>query len=335
MKAFVTGSTGLLGNNLVRLLVEQGHEVKALARSRKKAELLFAGLDVDIVEGDMLDIPGFAAAMEGCEVLFHAAAYFRDYYQPGDHWKLLDAINIQGTHTLLIEAERHGIQRVIYTSSSTVIGAQPSGQDADESTPSGQETQWNLYAKSKLLAEKAVYQFLQNHSLPVVLILPALMFGPGDIGPTSTGLMVQNFIARKIPGIIDAGFSVVDARDVAQAMLAAVEKGKSGERYIVGGRYLDMAEIFQKLEQASGVPSPRRTLPYSVTLIIAWLSETIARITHQTTLMTRDSVRTSHLKRRVSSQKALHELGIIFRPVEETLRDEIDWYRAHSSKLAF
>src|SRR5689334_1312581 len=126
MKAFVTGSTGLLGNNLVRLLVEQGHEVKVLARSRKRAELLFAGLDVNIVEGDMLDIPGFAAAMEGCEVLFHTAAYFRDYFQPGDHWKLLDAINIQGTHALLIEAERRGIQQVIYTSSSATIGVDSS-----------------------------------------------------------------------------------------------------------------------------------------------------------------------------------------------------------------
>jgi len=269
---------------------------------------LFTGLDVEIVTGDMLDIPGFAAAMEGCDVLFHTAAYFRDYYQPGDHWKALEAINIQGTGALLEEAERRGIQRVIYTSSSTVVGAQPSGKAGDESTPAGKETQWNLYSKSKLLAEKAVYQFLQGHSLPVVLILPAAMFGPGDIGPTSTGLLIQNFLKRQIPGIIDAGLSIVDARDVAQAMLAAVEKGKSGERYIVGGRYFDMAEIFKNLEQVSGVPAPRRTIPYTATLAIAWLSETIARMTHKTTLITRESVRTSHLKRHVNSQKAMHEL---------------------------
>lgn len=333
MKAFVTGGTGLLGNNLVRLLVEQGHEVRALARSRKKAEQLFSGLDVEIVIGDMLDIPGFAAKMEGCDVLFHTAAYFRDYYQPGDHWKSLEAINIKATSALLEEAERRGIQRVIYTSSSTVIGAQLSNKSGDESTPSGEETQWNLYAKSKLLAEKAVYQFLQSHSLPVVLILPAVMFGPGDIGPTSTGLLIQDFLARKIPGIIDAGFSIVDARDVALAMLAAVEKGKSGERYIVGGRYYDIAELLKMLEQVSGVPAPTRTIPYAVTLVIAWLSQTMARITHQTALMTVESIRTVHLKRHVNSQKAMRELGITFRPTEETLRDEIAWYRAQSSGL--
>lgn len=331
MKAFVTGSTGLLGNNLVRLLVEQGHEVKALVRSRKKAELSFSGLDVEVIEGDMLDIPGFAAAMEGCDVLFHTAAYFRDYYQPGDHWKALETINVQGTVALLTEAERRGIRQAIYTSSTTVLGAHTAGGVGDESAPPSEETQWNLYAKSKLLAEKAVYQFLQEHSLPVVLILPGAMFGPGDIGPTSSGLLVQNFLERKLPGIIDGGFSVVDARDVAQAMLAAVEKGKSGERYAVAGNYFDMAKIFAKLEQVSGVPAPRRTIPYSVTLIIAWLSETIARLTRQSTLITVTSVRTSHLKRHVNSQKAMRELGITFRPFEETLRDEVAWYRTHNS----
>jgi dihydroflavonol-4-reductase len=141
---------------------------------------------------------------------------------------------------------------------------------------------------------------------------------------------VQQFLERKIPGIIDGGFSIVDARDVAQAMITAVTQGKSGERYIVGGRYLSMADILNALEQVSGVPAPRRSIPYVVTLVYAWLSQTISQIMHRQTLITLESVRTSHLKRRVSSAKAIRELACTFRPVEETLRDEIAWYQAQA-----
>jgi dihydroflavonol-4-reductase len=157
------------------------------------------------------------------------------------------------------------------------------------------------------------------------------MFGPGDSGPTSSGLLVQQFLERKIPGIIDGGYSVVDARDVAQAMITAVAQGKSGERYLVAGRYLSMADILNALERVSGVPAPRRSIPYSVTLVYAWCAQTIAQITHRPTLTTLESIRTSHLKRRVSSAKAMRELACTFRPFEETLRDEIDWYRAQAA----
>lgn len=160
----------------------------------------------------------------------------------------------------------------------------------------------------------------------VVLILPAAMFGPGDSGPTSTGLLVQQFLERKIPGIIDGGLSIVDARDVAQAMITSVTQGKSGERYIVGGSYFSMAEILKTLERVSGVPAPTRSIPYVPMLVFAWLLQTISQITHRQTLITLDSARATHLKRRVSSAKAIRELSCTFRPFEETLRDEIAWY---------
>jgi len=329
MQAFVTGSTGLLGNNLVRLLVEQGHQVKALARSRKKVDRLFEDLDVTPIVGDMRNVSGFSKELEGCDVLFHTAAYFREYYQPGDHWQALEEINIKGTRTLLEEAERRGIKKVIYVSSSTVIGMPSPGVPGDEATPTGKEREWNLYCKSKVLAEETVYDFLKSHSLPVVLILPTFMFGPGDIAPTSSGQLIQNFLERKLPGIIDGGFTVVDARDVAQAMITAVQQGKSGERYIIGERYLDMADLFKALEHVSGVPAPARVIPYFVTLAFAWVTQTIAQIRGSSTLVTVDSVRTSHLKRRVTAAKARRELGSTFRPFEETLRDEIAWYRRH------
>ena len=328
-KAFVTGSTGLLGNNLVRLLAEQGYEVKALARSRQKAQRLFSALPVTIVLGDMQDVNSFASELDGCDVLFHTAAFFRDYYQPGNHWKALWETNVQGTINLLTEAEKHGVKKVIYVSSSSVIGSRPGNAPGDESTPIDAGHLNNLYSKSKALAEDAIDTFLKDHNLPVVFILPTAMFGPGDIGPTSTGRLIQDFLARKIPGIIDGGMSVVDARDIAQIMLTAVEKGKSGERYIASAGYLTMADLLSMLEKTSGVPAPTRRIPYAATLTYATVLEWIGRITRQPVLVSRESVRILHAQRSVIVDKAKRELSATFRPFEQTIRDEIAWYQTH------
>jgi dihydroflavonol-4-reductase len=330
MRAFVTGSTGLLGNNLVRLLCEQGYEVTALVRSRAKATRLFEGLNVSLVEGDMRDVAAFGAALEGCDILFHTAAYFREYYQPGDHWATLEAINVQGTLALLAEADRRGVKKVIYTSSNGVIGARPSGAPSDESDPPDAHAAENLYMKSKVLAEQAVQAFLKHSTLPVVLILPGWMFGPGDAAPTSSGQIVLDFLNRRLPGIVTGGGDVVDARDVAQAMINAVERGRSGERYIVSrGEFVTLARILELLEHVSGVPGPRLRIPFAVTLIYAWLSELYSRITGRPVLVTLNGVRTLQHPRVTSSAKAQRELGASFRPLAETLRDEVAWFRAH------
>ncbi|HEX9369413.1 MAG TPA: SDR family oxidoreductase [Roseiflexaceae bacterium] len=330
MRAFVTGSTGLLGNNLVRLLLEQGHQVTALVRSRAKAARLFAGLDVTLVEGDMRDVAAFGAALAGCDVLFHTAAYFREYYQPGDHWARLEAINVHGTVALLAEAERRGVKKVIYTSSNAVIGARPSGEPSDESDPPDARAAQNLYMKSKVLAEQAVLAFLERSSLAVVLILPGWMFGPSDAAPTSSGQLVLDFLNRRLPGIVEGGGDVVDARDVAQAMINAVERGRSGERYIVsGGEFVRLARILELLEQISGVPAPRRRIPFAVTLAYAWLSEIYSRITGRPVLVTVNSVRTLRYRHVTSSAKARRELGASFRPLAETLHDEVAWFRGN------
>lgn len=329
MKAFVTGSTGLLGNNLVRLLVEQGYEVKALARSRQKAERLFSDVPVTIVIGDMQDVNNFASELDGSDVLFHTAAFFRDYYQPGNHWKALWETNVQGTITLLTEAERRDVKKVIYVSSSSVIGSRAGNAPGDESTPVDAGRLKNLYSKSKALAEDAIDTFLTHHTLPVVLILPTAMFGPGDIGPTSTGRLVQEFLERKIPGIVDGGLSVVDARDIAQIMFTAVEKGKSGERYIASAGYMAMADILGVLQKVSGVPAPTRRIPYAATLAYASVLEWVGQITRQPVLVSREGVRILHTQRMVSADKAKRELAATFRPFEQTIRDEVAWYRTH------
>lgn len=329
MRAFVTGSTGLLGNNLVRLLVAQGHQVKALTRSREKAAHLLGDLDVTIVQGDMHDVRSFAPALEGCDCLFHTAAYFREYFQTGGHWDLLEQTNITGTIALLHEAERRGIRKVIYVSTVGVIGANPSGAPSDESSSSDPKMLHNLYFRSKVLAEEAIARFLQDHALAVVFILPAVMFGPADTGPTISGQIVRAFLDRKIPALIDGGIPFVDARDVAQAMLEAVEKGRSGERYIIGGHYCTMADLLTTLEKVSGVPASTRRLPYPVILAYAWLSELHGRVTGRPVLLSREIVQIMRYQLQVVSDKAMRELGVRFRPVEETLRDEVEWYRSH------
>ena len=330
MKAFVTGSTGLLGNNLVRLLVEQGHSVKALVRSPEKAAQVFQGLDIALVKGDMDRIPDFAPELEGCTALFHAAAYFRDYYQPGDHWDKLERTNIRGTIDLLTEAEKRGVEKAIYVSSSGVISRKADGDPGDESCPPPPIAGSNLYFKSKVLAEQAVDEFVRSHSLPVVLILPGFMFGPGDVAPTASGQIVLDYIKKKLPGIIDGAVDAVDARDVAQAMIQAVDHGKSGQRYIVAGNYLQVEEILKSLEEVTGIPYPKMRIPNAVIMAYAWVMELYGRLTGKSILISRQGVQTLLAKTEVDSTKAAKELGARFRPLKDTLRDEVAWYKEHA-----
>lgn len=330
MKAFVTGSTGLLGNNLVRLLLEQGYSVKALVRSKEKASQLFNGLDVTLVKGDMLNIDSFAEELAGCDVLFHTAAYFREYYQPGNHWQILEDINIKGTIKLLDVAEKQGIKKVIYVSSAGPVGMKAAGVPGDETTPPDPRTMTNLYFKSKVLAENAIYKFLKNHSLPVVLILPGWMFGPGDAAPTSGGQLVLDYLNQKMPGILDGGTCMVDARDVAQAMINAVEKGKSGERYITAGKYFTLENLFYTLQKVSQIPSPKLRIPHKITVMLAWFSDNYARFTGTKSMIPLDGIRLMHWKRAVRSTKAIEELGVSFRSLEETMSDVVEWYQQYN-----
>jgi dihydroflavonol-4-reductase len=331
MRAFVTGTTGLLGSNLTRALLQAGYEVRGLVRSKEKAVRVFKdAAGVEFITGDMDNVAGFAPALAGCDVLFHAAAYFREYYQPGDHKGTLEKINVQGTIDLLIAAEKHGVSRAIHTSSSGVIGKKENGDPGDESTPPDEFASSNLYFASKVSAELAIGRFLKERSLPVVMILPGWMWGPGDAAPTGSGQLVLDFLKRKLPGVIDGGASLVDARDVAAAMVALAGKGRSGERYIVGGPHLDFTQIFTVLEKVTGVPAPTRRIPYALSAAVGFASENWARLTGKSALITFEGVRTMHAKKAVDSTKAIRELGATFRPFEETVKDEVEWFRANA-----
>lgn len=329
MKAFVTGSTGLLGSNLVTLLVQQGWEVKALVRSLQKGQAMLGNLSgVELVEGDMEAIDGFAPALQGCDVLFHTAAYFREYGQPGEHWPKLEAINVTGTIRLLDLAVQYGLKKVIYTSSSGVIGINKDRKVADESNaPDSFSLNTNLYFKSKVVAEQRIAEWLKTHQLPVVLILPGWMFGPRDAAPTGSGQIVQSFINRQLPARFEGGNTIADARDVAQGMINAVEHGRSGERYCIAGKYYSLDEVFATLSQVSGLPTPPFRMSYPVAVTFAFFAENIAKLRGKEALATVNGIRTLNSGHVISSQKAERELSVTFRPLVQTLRDEVAWFR--------
>ncbi|CAG7598994.1 GDP-L-fucose synthase [Paenibacillus solanacearum] len=328
MRAFVTGSTGLLGNNLVRLLIREGYEVKALARNRIKAEAMLGGTGAEIVVGDMGDVDAFAPALKGCDVLFHTAAYFREAFErKSEHWPMLQRINIDNTLRLFELAQRHEVGTVIHTSSNATIRKRTDGKASEESDvllPSKAPTP---YARSKILGDKAIAEYVSQTQLPVMTVLPAWMFGPGDAAPTSSGRFVLDYLNRRLQGVFDTGFDVVDARDVAAAMLAAVSKGKPGERYILAAHHTSLAELCQVLGRVTGVEEPKRSVSRPMIYTVAWFSQTMAALFGKETNLTVDSVRVLTMMHRTSSAKAALELGVQFRPLEATLRDTADWLR--------
>lgn len=331
-RAFVTGATGLLGNNLVRLLLQEGFTVRALARSRAKAEQQFGRLPgLEIIEGDMADVAGFAKSLAGCEVIFHTAAHFRSAYQGGNHWARLHRINVVGTRDLLAAAWAAGLRRFVHTSSIAVLHGAP-GAEIDE-TMTRPEAEADDYYRSKILADAEVTAFLHTHpEMWACCVLPGWMHGPGDLGPTSAGQMVLDFLQQKLPGVIPGSFSIVDARDVAACQLSAALRGRRGERYLAAGRHCTMADLATLLEQVSGVPAPRRRIPLFALRALGLASEGIARLTGKPALLSWATVKllaSEQDRSHFNHRKSIAELGLELRPLTETLRDEIDWYRQH------
>jgi len=326
--AFVTGATGLLGNNLVRLLVSRGVRVRALARSREKAAKQFGDLPVEVVVGDMTNVAAFASHLEGVEVIFHTAAFFRDNYKGGKHWRELYNANVAGSTDLLSRAYSAGVRQLVHTSSVGVLVGNP-GQLINETMLRTAKDADDYYL-SKILSDRAVDAFLEKHGdMWGCMVLPGWMVGPGDLGPTSSGQVILDYLHKKLPGIPPATFSVVDARDVAEAHWRAALHGRRGERYLAAGRPMSMGELFRILEQISGVPAPRFNVPFPMLYALAAASEFWARVSRKPALVSLASVRLMKSERdrtHFNNDKSKRELGVAFRPVEATLGDTISWY---------
>jgi dihydroflavonol-4-reductase len=329
--ALVTGATGLLGSNLVRELAEKGVTIRALARSKEKAEKQFGSLGLEIAVGDINDPKTFVDRLPGVDIVFHTAAYFRDNYKGGKHWDQLYTTNVVGTANLLQACYQAGIRRFTHISSTAVLRGRP-GEAADE-TAFRLESEADDYQRSKILSDQEVLKFLETHpDFWAALVLPGWMHGPGDSGPTSAGQTVLDFLHRKLPGIPPGSFSVVDVRDVAEAAIRVGEKGKRGERYLAAGRAVTMGELLNDLEKVSGIPAPRNKIPLAAVYLIGALGELRARITQQPVLISWAAVQlliSDAGRHNYDHRKSERELGIRFRAIEETLRDAIGWFKAN------
>jgi dihydroflavonol-4-reductase len=325
MKTLVTGGTGFVGANVVRMLIQRGTEVRALVRPRSDTRNLDQ-LDVELVAGDLRDRGSLEAALEGCDTVYHVAAMYA-LWAPNPQ-EIYDS-NVAGTVNLLEAAGQAGVEKIVYTSSVATIGLPKDGAPGTEEVPLPPEDLVSDYKRSKYFAEQEVLKYAQR-GLPVVIVNPSFPVGPWDVKPTPSGQIIVNFLRGKIPAYVDTGLNVVDVEDVAIGHIMAAEKGRIGERYILGHANVTLPELFQLLAQISGMRAPRLRIPYGFAYLSACVSECVARtITHTPPFVTLAGVRLSRKRMFFDASKAVRELGLPQTPPLEALSKAVQWFRAH------
>jgi dihydroflavonol-4-reductase len=309
---------------VARALLARGHRVRVLARPNSDRRNL-AGLAVEIAEGAMEDPPSLARAVAGCRYVYHVAADYRIWVpDPAPMFRA----NVDGTRDLLTAALEAGAERVVYTSSVATLGL-VAGGSADEETPSRLDDMIGPYKRSKFAAEEVARGLARERGLPVVIVNPSTPVGPGDIKPTPTGRLIVEAARGQMPAFVDTGLNIVHVDDVAEGHLAAAEKGRIGERYILGGENLALAEILAGVAQAVGRRPPWLRVPHSVLFPVAIGAELAARVTGRDPFVTLDGVRMSRKKMYFSSEKASRELGYTPRPAREAIADAVSWFGAN------
>ena len=323
MKTLITGASGFVGAAVLRRLLDNGREVRALVRPSSPRTNL-TGLDVEVVEGDLTDTVSLKLAIQGCETLYHVAADYRLWTRNPQE---LYRSNVEGTRKIMRAAADAGVKRIVYTSSVATLGLHPDGTPADEETPSTLEDMIGHYKRSKFLAEKEVRRLAREDNLPVVIVNPSTPIGPRDIKPTPTGRTIRDAALGHMPAYVDTGLNVVHVEDVAEGHLLASERGRIGERYILGGQNLSLKEILEAVARITGRSAPRIRLAHRVVMPIAYLSELWAWLSKgPEPRATLDGVRMSKKRMFFSSEKAERELGYQPRPAEAALRDAVRWF---------
>lgn len=325
MKAFVTGATGFIGASIVRELLKDGWEVRVLARPGSDRRNL-EGLDIEVWEGDLSDRGALIKGLAGCQTLFHAAADYRLWTRnPASMYEA----NVGGTRTILAAALAAGLEKVVYTSSVGTLGNPGDGTPGTETTQVEFDQMVGDYKKSKFLAERAAEEFL-SQGLPLVIVNPSTPVGPRDIKPTPTGKIVVDFLNRKMPAYLDTGLNILDVEDCARGHILAAQKGKVGEKYILGNENLTLAEIFAILSEITGLRAPLVKLPYRPILWAAYLNEGISALTGNEPLIPLAGVQMAAKFMFFDSGKAATELGLPRRPVKESLERAVAWFRSHN-----
>ncbi len=322
--SLVTGATGLVGSAVARALLRAGHRVRVLVRPNSNRRHL-TDLCVDITEGSLENLQSLARAVAGCRFVYHVAADYRIWVpDPGPMFRA----NVVGTRDLLTAALEAGVERVVYTSSVATLGLVPGGS-ADETTPSSADDMIGPYKRSKFEAEEIARALARERGLPVVIVNPSTPVGPGDIKPTPTGRLILEAARGQMPAFVDTGLNIVHVDDVAAGHLAAAEKGRIGERYILGGENLSLAEILAEVSREVGRRPPRLRIPHAALFPVAFGAEFAARVTGREPFVTLDGVRMSRKKMYFTSEKASRELGYGARPAREAIADAVGWFRAN------
>ncbi|MDE2148589.1 MAG: NAD-dependent epimerase/dehydratase family protein [Gammaproteobacteria bacterium] len=322
MKALVTGATGFVGCAVARNLQRHGFELRLLVRQSSDRRNL-EGLTAEIVDGDLTDPERLALAATGCRAVFHVAADYR-LWAPDP--APLYAANVDGTRNLLRAAADAGVARVVYTSSVATLGIPKDGAPGAEDTPVTLADMIGHYKRSKYLAEQVALE-AAGAGQDVVIVNPSTPIGPRDRKPTPTGRIVIDAAAGRLPAYVDTGLNVVHVDDVAEGHRLAFERGRTGERYVLGGTDLTLAQILAGIAGIAGRKPPRVRLPHGLVLPIAYLAEGVARLTGGRPIATVEEVRMSRKRMFFSSRKAIQELGYRPRPARQALEDAVRWYR--------
>jgi dihydroflavonol-4-reductase len=330
MNCFVTGASGFIGSNLVHELVARGHRVRALLREGSDLRGL-RGANYERITGDVSDRAKLVVAMHGCDWCFHVAASYSLWlpdYAP------MYAANVEGTRNVLEAAGAAGCARIVYTSTVGCIGLPEASNGrivpTDETAPVAEEQLSNHYKRSKWQAEEVAVE-LARKGLPVVIVNPSAPVGPRDVKPTPTGQVIVDFLNRAMPAYLDTGLNWVHVRDVAIGHILAAEKGRLGERYILGNENGNwpMFQAFAVLEQITGVAAPKRQISHRVALLAAHVSEAIAFVTGKPPKAPLAGVRMAKHKMFFNPDKAIQELGLPQTPPQQALAEAVEWFRAN------
>ena len=322
MRAFVTGSTGFVGANLVRLLLQQGYEVRVLVRPHSCLDNI-STLDVEIVRGDLGD-RDLAEKIKGCQVLFHVAAQYSLWQADKE---LLYRSNVLGTRNILQAAKTAGVERTVYTSSVAAIGVGEHGEPVDETHQSSVDKLVGDYKKSKYYAEREAEKAIASGQ-DIVIVNPSTPIGAFDLKPTPTGDIILRFLRRQMPFYVDTGLNLIDVKDVALGHLLALEKGRTGDRYILGNQNLTLQELLVKLASITGLSAPKYTIPYSIPYSVAWIEEKVLAPLGKKPSLAIDGVRMSRQTMFYDATKAVSELNLPQSSVDLALQEAVSWFKS-------